>query len=160
LLLVHNGWNKGFFEGLTKLVAVRDIVKRTIMELVFYKMHQHPHYAMLSPRFETPPHFDTATEFQMAGSKMGVWGVGRRKKRASECPNFNFDELLDKNGQAVVDYPQWVVTNPFPNEELKSMGREHYLVPSFFMGERRALAGVSSRLAFMRVGRVDGNRAG
>ncbi|RMG71311.1 MAG: hypothetical protein D6711_15575 [Chloroflexi bacterium] len=83
------------------------------MEEMFYKTRQHPHHATLSPRFETPPRLRAATEFQMAGAKIGVWGVGRRKKRAPECPNFNFDESLDKNGQAVVHYLQRLQPTPF-----------------------------------------------
>jgi len=67
-----------------------------IMEEMFYKTRQHPHHATLSPRFETPPRFDAATEFQMAGSKMGVWGVGRRKNAHQNAQISIFTNRLTK----------------------------------------------------------------
>jgi len=103
----------GFLRGLTKLVAVREIAKRTVMEKMFYKKRQHLHLAMLLPRFSTPPRFRAPNELRKTGLPMGMLGVGWRKKRASESPNFNFDESLDKSGQGVVHYPQRLQPTPF-----------------------------------------------
>jgi len=69
----------GIWGALTKLVAVSAIAKSTIMEKMFYKKRQHPHPAMLLPRFSTPPRFRAPNELRKRALPMGMLGWGGEK---------------------------------------------------------------------------------